>query len=185
MSAIAVAWALMHFLWQGTLVGLITWMALSLLERAKASTRYAVAAGALLLMAALPFATAVWLAGDTVRPAQILVSAPAPPAPVLSTPEPSGSTVAVRTFGDSLLPWIFNLWLAGVAALSLVHLGGFRRVRNFARHGQPLEEAFQALARELSRRLGIRRAVALLESAAVSVPATVGWLRPEIGRAHV
>ncbi|HEY4590936.1 MAG TPA: hypothetical protein VIJ61_00930, partial [Thermoanaerobaculia bacterium] len=63
MSAIVTAQALTHFLWQGALVGLAAWIALSLLERAKASTRYAVALGALLLMAALPFATAVWLAG--------------------------------------------------------------------------------------------------------------------------
>jgi beta-lactamase regulating signal transducer with metallopeptidase domain len=177
-AAEVVAWALMHFLWQGTLVGLITWVALTLLERARASTRYAAAAGALLLMAALPFVTALWYTPPTVQAA--VSAAPAPPPSALKTPEPSGGTVAARTFGASLLPWIFNLWLAGVAALSLVHVGGFRRVRHLSRQGRPVEEALQALARELSRRLGIQRAVALLESAAVSVPATVGWLRPVV-----
>ncbi len=180
MSAIVTAQALMHFLWQGTLVGLATWIALALLERAKASTRYAVALGALLLMAVLPFATAFRLAEDLPRPTQTAVSAAPVASPIVKAPEPAGGAVTARTFGASLLPWIFNVWLAGVAALSLVHLGGFRRVRHLSRHGRPVGEALQTLARDLSRRLGIRRAVALLESAAVSVPATVGWLRPVV-----
>jgi hypothetical protein len=57
--AAAAAWALVHFLWQGTLVGLAIAGVLSLLERRQASTRYAVAVGALLLLAALPVITAV------------------------------------------------------------------------------------------------------------------------------
>jgi beta-lactamase regulating signal transducer with metallopeptidase domain len=179
--ATATAQALMHFLWQGALVGLAAWMTLSFLERAKASPRYAVALGALLLMAALPFATAFRLAGNLPRTAQTAVSAaPLPAVPIVQASEPSGGPATVRTFGASLLPWILNVWLAGVAALSLVHLGGFRRVRHLSRQGRPVEEALQALARDLSHRLGIRRAVTLLESATVTVPATVGWLRPVV-----
>jgi beta-lactamase regulating signal transducer with metallopeptidase domain len=177
MSAIEIAQALMHFLWQGTLVGLAAWGALAVLERAKASTRYAVALGALLLMATLPFATAFWLAGDTPRLTPSAVSAVAS---IVKAPELSGGTVTVKTFGSSLLPWVFNAWLAGVAALSLIHLEGFRRVRYLSRQGKPVEETLQTLARDLGRRLGIQRAVALLESAAVTVPATVGWLRPVV-----
>lgn len=180
MSAIATAQALMHFLWEGTLVGLAAWGALAVLERAKASTRYVVALGALLLMAALPFATAFWLAGDIPRPAQAAAHTAPAAAPIVKAPEPSGGAVVSRTFGASLLPSIFNAWLAGVAALSLIHLGGFRRVHRLSRQGRPVEERLQALAGDLGRRLGIRRAVALLESAAISVPATVGWLRPVV-----
>ena len=53
-------------------------------------------------------------------------------------------------------------------------------VRRLSRQGRPAGEETQALARELGRRLGIRRAVTLLESAAVAVPAVVGWLRPVV-----
>src|SRR6478736_6154846 len=59
----AIAWALVHFLWQGALVGLATAGTLSLLKKSSAAVRYAVAAGALLLMVALPVATATRLAG--------------------------------------------------------------------------------------------------------------------------
>src|SRR5436305_6978431 len=58
----AIARALVHFLWQGALVGLAAAAALSLLKKSSAAVRYAVAAGALLLMVALPVATAMRLA---------------------------------------------------------------------------------------------------------------------------
>ena len=70
------------------------------------------------------------------------------------------------------------LWLAGVLGLSLVHLGGLRRVRQVRRAARPAAEPWQAALGRLSGRLGLRRPVELLESAAVAVPAVMGWLRP-------
>ncbi len=179
-TAEAMARALMHFLWQGALVGIATGGILALLDKAKASTRYAVATGALLLMAALPFATALRTVEPAARPAIAPSAAPAGPVPAAVAPASPANTVTAQTFGAALLPWVFALWLAGVAALSLVHLGGWGRVRRLSRQGQPAGEELQELARSLSRRLGIGRAVALLESAAVTVPAVVGWLRPVV-----
>ncbi len=60
----AIAWALIHFLWQGALVGLAAAGVLGLLKRGSAASRYAVAAGALLLMLALPVGTALRMAGS-------------------------------------------------------------------------------------------------------------------------
>ena len=52
--------SLVHFLWQGALLGIMTGWVLTILEKSKASVRYAVAAGALFLMA-----IAVWqVTGD-------------------------------------------------------------------------------------------------------------------------
>lgn len=53
-------WALLHFLWQGLLAGVAAMASLTALKRCAASARYWVAVGALVLMAALPVATAVW-----------------------------------------------------------------------------------------------------------------------------
>ncbi|HTG32811.1 MAG TPA: M56 family metallopeptidase [Thermoanaerobaculia bacterium] len=187
-AAEAVARALVHFLWQGALVGVVTGGLLALLDKGRASTRYAVALGALFLMAALPIATASRLmdrAAGPLRPATPVRAERA----VASSPDSvasasmvarAGSESEARTFGVSLLPWIFRLWLAGVAALSLFHLGGWSRVRRLPRQGRPAGEELQALARDLGRRLGIGRAVALLESSTISVPMVVGWLQPVV-----
>src|SRR3954452_10240722 len=72
----SVAWALVHFLWQGALVGLAAAAALSLLKKSSAAVRYAVAAGALLLMVVLPVATAVRLAGSPATASTFVASPP-------------------------------------------------------------------------------------------------------------
>jgi beta-lactamase regulating signal transducer with metallopeptidase domain len=179
--ASATAWALLHFLWQGTLVGLAAGGVLTLLERRSASVRYAVAAGALLLMAALPVITALQLAPSRMQTPSAVPTIVTPAGSVGAPPMPpdTGAT-AIQTFGGSLLPWVFGLWLAGVAVLATYHLGGWRWARRLSRHGRPAGQALTELAGDLCRRLGIRRAVALLESSAVSVPAVIGWLRPVV-----
>ncbi len=179
----ATAWVLVHFLWQGMLVGLITGGVLTLLERRKASTRYAVAAGSLLLMAALPIITALQLAAiqDGSRYEVPASAVRSPGNTVITPPSPAPpGTVAMQTFGASLLPWILRLWLAGVALLAMYHLGGWSLARRLSRYGQPVSAAATALAQDLRARLGIRRWVTLLESSAVSVPMVIGWLRPVV-----
>ncbi|HSS79405.1 MAG TPA: M56 family metallopeptidase, partial [Thermoanaerobaculia bacterium] len=184
-AAQAIAWALVHFLWQGALVGLVAAAALSLLKKSSAAVRYAVAAGALLLMVALPVATAVRLASP---PSTTSVASPLRQTSP-SSPVGSGGRLGEEGRGDDglsaaipspVLPWVLSLWLAGVALLSAYHLGGFRQARRLTRTGNALGGDLEATVRRLSRRLGIARAVQLLESAAVPVPAVIGWLRPVI-----
>jgi beta-lactamase regulating signal transducer with metallopeptidase domain len=55
-------WTLVHFLWQGTLIGLLTASLLASLHAARAQTRYLVACGGLLAMVVAPIATFLLLA---------------------------------------------------------------------------------------------------------------------------
>ena len=50
----ALALALLHFLWQGLLIGIVSWLALAMLRNARPQARYAVSCGALLACVALP-----------------------------------------------------------------------------------------------------------------------------------
>lgn len=179
-----IAWALVHFLWQGALVGLAAAGALAVLGKGRASVRYAVALGALFLLLTCPIVTALRMAPPTspvmasaVHPAGVeastVTTAPVPAA----FPEPS----PIYDVLPSALPWVFGLWLAGVAALSLYHLGGWRLTRSLRRRGtRPVPGDLETKLRELARRMGIARAVELLESSAVQVPAVIGWLKPVI-----
>lgn len=184
-AAVATAWALVNFLWQGAIIGLATGGVLTLLERRKASLRYLVAVGALLVMAALPAITAVRLAQSAnSRTVPLATAAPAGltevSAKIQAAPIIAGGAARIQSFGGSLLPWVLALWLAGVAVLSLYHLAGWRLAWRLPRNSRPAGQAAVALASHLSSRLGIRRAVALLESSAVAVPTVIGWLRPVV-----
>jgi Zn-dependent protease with chaperone function len=201
----AVAWSLVHFLWQGALVGLAAALALRLMRRSSATSRYAVAAGALLLMLALPVATAWRLAdgpasgeaaggaaGAVVEPERgtgVEVTGPARAAaltqasPLLGGLSRMSAMASIAAVLPPVLPWIFGLWLSGVALLGAFHLGGWWRVRRLTRAGRPLGDErgdLEARLRDLGRRLGIARAIRLLESGSVAVPAVVGFLRPVI-----
>ena len=53
-AAQAIGWALLHFIWQGTLVGVVTAVALAGLRKGAADVRYVVATIGLSLMVTLP-----------------------------------------------------------------------------------------------------------------------------------
>ncbi|MEM7588138.1 MAG: M56 family metallopeptidase, partial [Acidobacteriota bacterium] len=191
-----VAWTLLHFLWQGALVGGVLAAALTLLHRQDARLRYAISLGALLTMAVLPITTAMTLVSQTELaspatpssspPMQATASASAPlPAPAdAALPAASnlstGETLATRWL-EPALPWLVLLWLAGVAALAVMQYGGWQRVSRLRTRGvRSVEDELQQLCDSLGQRLGIQRSVPLLESARVAVPTVVGLLRPVI-----
>jgi beta-lactamase regulating signal transducer with metallopeptidase domain len=185
----AVGWALLHFIWQGALVAFGLRAALSLMRGRSSAARYGVAAGAMALLLVLPVATAfrsyapepdTAVSPDVGSAASLPSSVQgAPVSQSSSGPVPSAATV--REILQPYLPALFAAWLAGVALVSLYHLGGWLQARRLTLRGtRPASEAWVMTFRRLRHRLGIERAVALLESSIVPVPAVVGWLRPVI-----
>lgn len=182
----ALGWTLLHFLWQGAIVAAALAVADALVSRRSANVRYALAVGALAMMAVLPLSTFVRLAGApraevAMASAGVASSTSAPTAasvPVVSGPE--GSSV----LGQSLvaaLPPLVAAWGLGVALLSARLIGGWTVAQRLARSGRPTAATGleHALAR-LCAAMRISRPVRLLESARVEIPTVIGWIRPVI-----
>ncbi|HEX9011747.1 MAG TPA: M56 family metallopeptidase, partial [Holophagaceae bacterium] len=173
----ALGWSLLHFLWQGALLGALTWGLLALLRGASARTRYALACAALLLMVAAPVLTFLHLraqptaaGGDVVR---LLVEE--------GSPAPASLGLRARMALAPALPWLLATWALGVAILSLRFLGGWARVQHLRRRGAaPVAAEWHLILSRLCRELKLTRAVRLLQSTAVEVPTVLGWLRPVI-----
>ncbi len=188
------AWTLLHFFWQGALVAAALAGALALLRHRSAGLRYGVAIVALAVMAAMPALTGWWLgslepgpSGDdamaaTVQtPATSVIAATPQARGTTPAPSPRASRSAGGHWLDPTLPWLVGLWLAGIGTLSLVHLGGWLRVRRLrTRSVRPAAPRWRHACRSLARRLGIRRPVELLESTRITVPVVVGWLKPVV-----
>jgi uncharacterized protein (TIGR03435 family) len=163
-------WTLVHFVWQGALVGFVAAVALRLLRSASAQTRYALACAALAAMLAAPIVTARLLSvaliadapghllpsvasPDTATSASMLVAA-------ASQSRYAVSVYAARVGLDTVLPILVTGWFAGVAFLLLRLAGGWWRVRRL--HLRALESApsrWQAASDRIASRLAVNRRV--------------------------
>ncbi|MGE5296548.1 MAG: M56 family metallopeptidase, partial [Solirubrobacterales bacterium] len=198
-------WMLVHFLWQAIAVALLLGVLLRLLRRAGSNARYAAACGALALMLVLPLITMQFVevsgpvaeAGPLPELAQmpiveplLVTVVPAGELPPLGIAPPlENADVAVSVplreriiaTVEPALPYIVLGWLAGVFGLSAWHLGGWTQLQRLKhRMARQADANLRATLQELATKLGIRRAVTLLESAIVEVPTVLGWLRPVI-----
>lgn len=172
----ALAWTLLHFLWQGAVLGAAAWAALALLSRRRPETRYAVACAGLGLMALAPVATLLLLLPKGGAAAAPLAQA----AGTLALPEP-GTMLRLQLALQPWLPAILLVWCAGAALLALRLGGGLWMVHRLKTEGvAPAPAEWHLVLSRLTRALGIRRSVRLLRSARVEVPMVAGWLRPVI-----
>jgi len=172
--------SLLHFVWQGAAIAVFTAAGIAFVRRA--SARYAIAVGALVLMVASPVITYSVLGQ--------YAPAPIPSAPVsLSAFAHTVNLASHRVVADtanrfsssSLLTAFVELWFIGVLFFSLRTAGGFFLVARLrGRESNPMNAELFALCREMQHRLGITRAIRYCESLHLDAPAVVGWFRPVV-----
>jgi beta-lactamase regulating signal transducer with metallopeptidase domain len=171
---------LLHFLWQGCLLGIGLWAALFCARRSDARVRYSMCCGALIALALCPIGTAIALrptaveAGPTsFRSGTNVVSNPVVPSlrPVIVEASPS------RELGE-LLPTIVLVWGLGVTVLSVRLTGGLWVVERLRRlWSRPAPPEWQAKLDSLRSSLGISRQIRLMVSERVKVPIAMGVFR--------
>jgi beta-lactamase regulating signal transducer with metallopeptidase domain/tetratricopeptide (TPR) repeat protein len=107
------------------------------------------------------------------------------PEPVQS-PEPTAASPSPRTpTRGAWLAMALAAWAAGILLVGARLAVGWARVRRIAREADPLADRDWTRERDvLAARLGVRRKVELLESAAVPVAITSGFLRPLLLLGH-
>jgi beta-lactamase regulating signal transducer with metallopeptidase domain len=158
-----IGWALIQFLWQGTVLALLYAAARALLATAlPAPARYGLSCATLAAMVTAPVLT---LAAGSARTGAFAETRWVLPPSAL----------------ESMLPWLVLGWLAGASLFTLRLACGWAvttRLRRTGVRAVPVEwqEAFDTLA----RRMGVTRSVSLLVSAGAQVPMVVGWLRPAV-----
>ena len=172
--------SLLHFLWQGAALAAL---AAALIAAARqASTRYAIAVAALVLMVAAPVATYFVL--HQPEPSSSASNQAAVPTIAyvvnLATHRAVASTQS-RFLSGGLLTIFVELWFVGVMLFSLRTAGGFFVIARLRRReSKPMNLGLLALCREMQQRLGISRAIRYCESLHLDAPAVVGWFRPVV-----
>jgi beta-lactamase regulating signal transducer with metallopeptidase domain len=174
--------ALLHFVWQGALIGLLAALVLGALRNARPQARYAVACLALLACVLAPIATMLLvLAPDLLATdssnvfATFSRDAGAPAEGALSTLAPTTAQV------HAYLPAIVATWAAGTCLLSLriaLGLAWVRRLRNVPQG--PAQLAWRARLDAMAVQFQLGRGVALRLVDNLESPVSAGWWRPVV-----
>ncbi len=189
----ALAWALVHFVWQGAALALAAWVLLRWLKPG-AEARYLIGIATLALMLAAPVATVAWTAARSATPVPS-VSGMAASAAVRPNPErpavqfdrtergivqnPAGRSTSGQAAIVRAL--VLVLWAAGVVFFATRLFGGWLVARRLARGAlRPAPAEIRALAQRVAGRLALDRLVRIMESHVVSVPVIVGWMKPVV-----
>ncbi|OKL40911.1 M56 family metallopeptidase [Pontibacter flavimaris] len=180
----ALGWTLLHALWQGALVALLLSLLLVLLHRHPARTRYAAASSAMLLQLLLSVGTLAFYlnrAAFAAAPMQSMNNAAGAPAISINAPFWANPLGAAQVYFEQHLPLLVTLWLLGLALMAVRLIGGLaytQRLRHY--RNAALGAQWQQKLVQLQRRLGVRQAVRLAESALVQVPMVIGAAKPVI-----
>ncbi len=177
----ALGWALVHSLWQGACFALILLMLLPKLRTAR--QRYQASYGALMAVLAAAGVTFCWMFEPTNTVQASVSEAPAygPFLFVQYQTQEYGFWKAMTDWLEVHHVLIVLLWLLGFVFF-LFRLGaGLWQVHKLqTQYVRPVEAVWQAKIEVLSARLGLKKAIALFESALVRSPMAIGWLKPVI-----
>src|SRR5262245_38760156 len=175
--ASAISAALIHFVWQGSIVGVSLCLALLGLRRRSPSSRYIISCVGLAVLAVMPVLT-TWL--------------------LYSRPSPAGSGASATNVSEVisaaaaplqarpmlLLTWLraraLRLWSIGVLLFSVRLILGYRHAFTLRRRSSPAGELITAVIARMTKIMGVRQKVHGLMSLMVESPSVIGWLRPVI-----
>jgi TonB family protein len=175
--ASAISGALIHFVWQGAIVGVSLSLALFGLRRRSPNSRYIISCVALAVLALMPLVT-TWL----------LYSRPAPArsgAAAANVSQVISAAAAPLQFRQTLWlnwlrVWALQLWSVGVLMFSMRLILGYKHAFTLRRRGSPAGESVIGVVTRLTKIMGVQRKVRALMSSMVESPSVVGWLRPVI-----
>ncbi|QDU42361.1 Regulatory protein BlaR1 [Symmachiella dynata] len=192
-----IGWTLLHSVWLLAIVAAIVAAELFALRRHTAAVRYLAATIGLAVMALVPVTVYFNMTLDSPITSQVgnefnrsgniavLDTEPmtaSPPAIFIAAGN-GGAAVSpsLATQFRPLLPGAVFLWACGVGLLSLRLIVMWRFVQRLrVRQTTPVSDAARAAFERVCHRMGLKRPVELLQSALVSVPTVVGYLRPVI-----
>ncbi|MCD2519517.1 M56 family metallopeptidase [Massilia sp. G4R7] len=170
----AIGWTLLHFLWQGALIGCATAVGLTVLRNARPESRYLVACTGLFLCLAWPILALTRRlgggagAGDNVE--ELLTAGLAIGSPV------DGGWSAL--FGAHL-GWIVGTWAVCALVLAARMVLGMLWIERAATRERS-DPVWQARLDRLAGQFGITRAVRIRIVEQLGSPITAGWWRPVV-----
>ncbi len=174
----ALGWTLVHFVWQGMLIGAVYYLVTRGLTRQSAIGRYW---GGVCCLLASMIAPIVTFTLELNNQAHLALVDQSSGISGLAAVAYASLYDVVGHAVNQAVPLIVVIWAIGVFSLSARTLVSWRLALSLCRDGvQPLNGDMQPTLHNMLRQFGMRRTVSVFESAKISVPTLVGWLKPVI-----
>ncbi|MDA0660358.1 MAG: M56 family metallopeptidase [Planctomycetota bacterium] len=190
-----------HSLWQGALVSVLVGGVLQLLPAKRSGLRYGMAVGGLAAVVLMCFGTWSVLQMEAMPVGNSTRASAAAFDPKFNDEANSQSAVAIarawddpastprsgdtmRVGGQVIANWLSAVWLCGAIVMLIRGVWGFVAVRAWlgesAKNLQFDVSVLEAIVKELSHRLGLRRVARVFVSDRINVPAVIGAIWPVI-----
>lgn len=174
----ALGWTLLHFVWQGALVGAIFAVLRSLIPASHCNARYANGLAALALMLVFPLVTLfAVLRAD--MPAESVASGVAAAASAVNAIAEAAHPAALSAM-DIVLQWVVCLWIAGVLLMAYRSWYQWRSLMKIASKWAQSDLELEAALLALSGRFEFVRRIKVLVSDRIDTPILIGWFKPVI-----
>ncbi len=175
----ALSTALIHFVWQGIIVGFALWAVLGALRNSSPGLRYALSCAALAALAIAPaITTAVVYEGAASSGFSFVNVQEDIPNTTANAHAPLNS--AGTNWLAPIQLWMLPIWSIGVLLFSVRLVWGCTHAFSLGRHGDPADAVLAARVADLAKRMGIDRPIRVLISKVAEVPSVIGWLRPVV-----
>jgi beta-lactamase regulating signal transducer with metallopeptidase domain len=176
----ALSVAILHFLWQASLLAMAVRAVLPLLSKCSPNLRYSICCTALAGMLALPVITTLVVMEESPHAPPALDLSPDTLFPMPRVlPDPQAAPSRTDLYGRIDI-WTMRIWCIGVVLASLRLRLGLNGVARLRESGQPAGPALRRTLEKLMDRMGVTQRVELLVSTVTSGPGMAGIFRPVI-----
>ena len=172
----SLGWTLLHFLWQGTLIGVGYAAFRAIVPASHAETRYAAGLTALALIALCPPLTL-----GVIYPHVVVAAANAEATGIDAIAVTASAAASASAFTlDRMLPWLVLSWILGVAVMAWRALRQWQTLEHIARRCARPSSDLERMLASLSKRFNLVRSIRVLVSEQIDTPTLIGWIKPVI-----
>ncbi|HEX6546841.1 MAG TPA: M56 family metallopeptidase [Bryobacteraceae bacterium] len=177
----ALAWTLVHFLWEGMALAALLYVSIAFSRSSR--LRYALAVSTLAVMLLAPVITFLALRQQAAVAASLSdVGSAFTALQEMGNPLAGNTTpISATLLWSNWLTWLVVTWFGGVLVFSTRALGGWMLLARLRRkENSPLAYSIVQRCSLLEQRVGVRRSIRYLQSKLLDAPAVIGWFRPAV-----
>lgn len=195
----AIGWTLFHSVWQFALIAIILSVVLFFFGKLSAKTRYVISMISLLFVVLSSVLTFSNTYRKTLEKEELARQIRANPQLVVEsfkkaiqetteknnesffTPQFKVKWIVFKSYFQRNFPLILTIWMIGILFLILRFAGGLIYTNRLKyRHTAPLPSSFDDFVQKLLYRFNINKDIKFLQSFALKVPLTLGYLKPVV-----